>query len=117
MDLQKPRPLSSTFGVVLSPNLRERLSAAATAERISDSAWIRRLLLRHFELESPSDARSGTRFVDDDVQRACALMSSVGQLVSAARDLLPGSRIDGVLFGLEAVHANLVRIVECAENG
>lgn len=55
------RPLPSVLGVKLSADLRARIAAAAKADGITDSAWLRQRALEALGVESAADAASGPR--------------------------------------------------------
>ncbi|MGE7157239.1 hypothetical protein ACQKJ1_26350 [Methylorubrum rhodesianum] len=55
------RPLPSVLGVKLSADLRARIAAAAKADGITDSAWLRQRALEALGVESAVDAASGPR--------------------------------------------------------
>ncbi|CAO4170857.1 hypothetical protein CLBKND_01678 [Methylorubrum aminovorans] len=56
-----PRPLGSVLGIKMTPGLREAVAYRARQDGLSDSAWLRHLVLRELGLNSETDAVSGPR--------------------------------------------------------
>ncbi|WP_246695926.1 hypothetical protein [Methylorubrum populi] len=56
-----PAPLGSVLGIKMSSGLREAVAYRARQDGMSDSAWLRHLVLRELGLESETDAVSGPR--------------------------------------------------------
>lgn len=104
------------FGLRLSADLRNALDAAATAERVSPSCYVRTLLADHLAVEGTPDRQDGKRFVDEDIESACRLMDGVGQLVLRARELPEGSPLSGALAAMEAAHTRIIGLIERAQD-
>ncbi|AWI88714.1 hypothetical protein C0214_10885 [Methylobacterium sp. DM1] len=56
-----PAPLGSVLGIKMSPGLRAAVAYRAQQDGMSDSAWLRHLVLRELGLESETDAVTGPR--------------------------------------------------------
>lgn len=56
-----PAPLGSTLGIKMSSGLRAAVAYRAQQDGLSDSAWLRHLVLRELGLDSETDAVSGPR--------------------------------------------------------
>ncbi len=110
-------PAQSTvfLSVRVSPELRTALEARAQRERKSASVYVRRLLADALEVTGTRDRLDGRRFVDEDVERACALLDRVGMLIENARLLPPETPLHGVLAALEGAHTRVIGLIERAE--
>lgn len=106
-----PRPLGSVLGIKMTEGLREAVGARANADGVSDSAWLRHLVLRELGLKSETDAASGPRPRIPPAEQAV--------LAGALRDLgalyeplsRPSVPVDEVKAGLDRIRVAVMPIV------
>ena len=103
------RPLPSVLGVKLSADLRSRIAAAAKADGVTDSAWLRLRALDALGMESAVDAASGPRprIPAAELEALAGVVREIGGLHGAASL----GKADEVLAGLGRVRAVLIPII------
>lgn len=101
-----PRPLGSVLGIKMTEGLREAVTSRANADGVSDSAWLRHLVLRELGLESETDAASGPRprIPPAELEALAGCVREIGALHGPASL----GKSDEVLAGLDRVRAVLI---------
>ncbi|PZP68377.1 hypothetical protein [Methylorubrum populi] len=103
------RPLPSVLGVKLSADLRARIAAAAKADGITDSAWLRQRALEALGVESAVDAASGPRprIPPAELEALSGVVREIGALHGPASL----GKAKEVLDGLDRVRAVLIPLI------
>lgn len=101
-----PAPLGSTLGIKMSAGLRAAVAYRAQQDGLSDSAWLRHLVLRELGLDSETDAVSGPRprIPPAELEALSGVVREIGALHG------PASLGDAkaVIAGLDRVRAVLI---------
>lgn len=104
-----PAPLGSVLGIKMTPGLREAVSHRAGRDGLSDSAWLRHLVLRELRLESETDAVSGPRprIPPAELEALSGVVREIGALHGPASL----GKAKEVLAGLDRVRAVLIPLI------
>lgn len=90
--------LGQVLGIRLTPDLRSRVSEAATASSSSDSAWLRQVALDALGVASPEDAASGrrVRVAPEDQAALATCVRDLGEATLSAQAGRTGEAVEAM---------------------